>query len=101
MAICRISFFKAIEPQFIGEAKFDEAAQACDEATRLDPELIPAWMGKGSAFFKLNKTDEAIKAFDKVISLDPNNVLLHGLLKAVLSSRSVTQQKPKQPLHAK
>ena len=41
----------------------------------MDPELIPAWMGKGSALTNLNRADEAIKAFDKAISLDPNIAL--------------------------
>jgi tetratricopeptide (TPR) repeat protein len=32
-----------------------------------------AWTGKGMALNALNKSDEAIKAFDKVIEIDPRN----------------------------
>jgi Flp pilus assembly protein TadD len=38
--------------------------------TRLDPKY--AWSNKGVAFFSQGKYDEAIKACDEAIRLDPN-----------------------------
>ena len=40
---------------------------------RIDPQDSDAWTGKGLVLDELNKSDEAIKTFDKVIELNSQN----------------------------
>ena len=45
--------------------KFDEAIKAYDKAIEIDPQHSNAWYNKGLALTKLNRQNEAIKAFEK------------------------------------
>jgi tetratricopeptide (TPR) repeat protein len=36
------------------------------------------WYEDGKAFYKLKKYDEAIKAYDKALDIDPENTTLTG-----------------------
>lgn len=50
------------------------AATDLEVATRLLPNNLEAWMGKGIALFNSKRPKEAIKAFDKVLDMSKNEV---------------------------
>jgi serine/threonine protein kinase len=50
--------------------EYDEAVAAFDRALEIQPDLVDAWNGKGTALLKSNRYAEAIAAFDKAIALD-------------------------------
>jgi tetratricopeptide (TPR) repeat protein len=53
------------------------------------------WHNKGDALYYQSKYDEAIKAYDEAIRLDPNDATV-WTTKVLLSSCMVALQKPKQ-----
>jgi tetratricopeptide (TPR) repeat protein len=53
------------------QSKYDEAIEAFDKATELNPQYATAWNGKGNALYIQNKFDEAIQAYDKAIEINP------------------------------
>ncbi len=56
------------------EAKnYEEALTLYDSAIKANSKYVDAYCGKGETLLELQKNEEAIKAFTKVISLDPKN----------------------------
>lgn len=49
----------------------DGALKAADEAVKLEPKSAEAWYWHGEAVAQFRKHDEAIKDFDKALTLDP------------------------------
>jgi tetratricopeptide (TPR) repeat protein len=60
-----------------GIEKQEEAARDFDVATALDPENAMYWDHKGWALSSVGEPDEAFKAFDKAIELDPQNAFIY------------------------
>jgi len=57
-----------------GEGKrFKDAAASFLQAIRLKPDYIDAYYGLGHAYYDLQRWEESIKAFEKVLSLDPKD----------------------------
>ena len=54
-----------------------EAARNFDVATALDPENAIYWDHKGWALSSVGEPDEALKAYDKAIELDPKNAYIY------------------------
>ncbi|MCJ7443511.1 MAG: tetratricopeptide repeat protein [Methanotrichaceae archaeon] len=52
-----------------GEGKYDEAKQAYDKATQLDPDDELAWYGRSLALKTLNRANEADLAYKKAKEL--------------------------------
>jgi tetratricopeptide (TPR) repeat protein len=55
--------------------KMDEAVAACDKSIAADPKRAEAWFLKGSALYKIGKTDagkSVAEAMNKYLELDPN-----------------------------
>ena len=50
--------------------KAEEALGHFDEALRLEPKNVEAWIKKGTALERLQRTDEAITAYDHAIAVD-------------------------------
>lgn len=50
--------------------KAEEALDHFDEALRLEPKNVEAWIKKGTALERLQRTDEAIVAYDQAIAVD-------------------------------
>jgi tetratricopeptide (TPR) repeat protein len=50
--------------------KAEEALDHFDEALRLEPRNVEAWIKKGTALERLQRTDEAIVAYDQAIAVD-------------------------------
>lgn len=54
--------------------EFENALANLDKALSLNPNDYIAWYNKGIAFGKLSRTEEAIKAYEKFMSLAPPNL---------------------------
>ncbi len=70
-------FQKAME-EFIGR-NYEESIEAFTQAIEMDPELKLAVMSRGSAYFKLDRLDEARSDFDRVVEIDPTNARAYHL----------------------
>ncbi len=53
--------------------KYDEAIQAFDNATMLNPRDADAWYFKGEALYGQRKYNDAIQAIDKAIDINPKD----------------------------
>lgn len=67
----REHFQKAME-EFVGQ-NYEDSIDAFTRAIEIDPELKLAVMSRGSAYFKLDRFEEARRDFDRVVEIDPNN----------------------------
>ena len=56
-----------------------------DEALSIDPNHVPALLGKSNTFVNLGDVDEAMEYNDKVLALDPNNGMALSFKQAVES----------------
>ena len=51
----------------------EEAIEAFEKATELNPYVVDTWVNKGTVLWKaLEKRDEALAAFDKALEINPN-----------------------------
>ena len=64
----------------------EEALDQFDEALRLDPRNIEAWIKKGTALERLQRVDEAITAYDQAIAVDSSTATAY-LFKAGVYNR--------------
>ena len=64
-------FQKAMK-SFIGES-YETSIELFTEAIETDPDLKLAFLSRGSAYFKLDRLEEARHDFDRVIEMDPSN----------------------------
>src|ERR1051325_6214072 len=64
----------------------EEALDHFDEALRLEPRNIEAWIKKGAALERLQRVDEAITAYDQAIAVD-NSIATAYLFKAGVYNR--------------
>lgn len=51
--------------------RLEEALEAYDEATALDPENTGAWLGKGTVLDGLGMYDQSLEAYEAALKLDP------------------------------
>ena len=58
---------------YSGSAYYDGAVRICKKIIAIDKDNKQAWTSLGYAYMDLAQTDLAIKAFEKVLTLDPNN----------------------------
>lgn len=56
-----------------------------------EPSSVDAWRLKGACEFDLGKVDDAKQSFDKVLALDPANVVAKNYLEEVTASRENEQ----------
>jgi tetratricopeptide (TPR) repeat protein len=73
----REHFQKAME-EFIGQ-NYENSIDGFTRAIETDPELKLAILSRGSAYFKLDRLDEACRDFDRVVEIDPNNARAYHL----------------------
>ena len=58
---------------FLSQDKLDQALLDLNETLRLEPRHFGAWMGLGIVMEGLGAEKEAIRAFERVLELHPNN----------------------------
>ena len=59
---------------------YQESADACLEALRIDPSCVPALEGMGYASLNLNRFEDAADALRPAISISPNTPYTHAWL---------------------
>jgi len=55
------------------QGKYREAVSSFGQATDTDPEFTNAWFNKSLALINLGKETEALRALDKVLTLNPHD----------------------------
>jgi tetratricopeptide (TPR) repeat protein len=66
-------------------AQFSAAAESFRGAIKSNPNFVPAYNNLGIVYEKMNKRPEAIKLFEKALSIDPNNAEVRRNLERVRS----------------
>ncbi len=60
---------------FFGEGKLDQAIAEYNQALEIDPRLTDALHGLAQAWFARNDFDAAIAAAQRILALDPDDIL--------------------------
>lgn len=80
--------------EYLESMSWEQALDNCNQAVELNPRSLSGHYARGSALANLDRLDEALVAFQTVLSLDPLNqdALLHaGILAARLDRQDVSQ----------
>jgi tetratricopeptide (TPR) repeat protein len=64
--------------EFVGQ-NYENSIEGFTQALKIDTELKLALLSRGSAYFKLDRLDEARRDFDRVVEIDPNNARAYHL----------------------
>ena len=59
--------------KLILEKKYNEAFDAYDEATKLNPDSFIGWFNKGITLDLLGRYESAVKALNQAVKIEPNN----------------------------
>lgn len=60
-------FIELASPYYLGN--YNNLLKDLNNATESNPKLAPMWVVKGLVLYKLNKSDDALKSFDKALAL--------------------------------
>jgi serine/threonine protein kinase len=71
---------------FRGRKLYQEALEAYEQASRLDPTNAVAHNNKGAALDDLKRYEDALKAYEEAIRLDPNNATAYSNKGVILSN---------------
>lgn len=63
----------ALGVTYVRDEKVDKAITEFEKAIKLQPGYVTAWNNLGDAYEKKNNLKSALKAFEEVLLLDPNN----------------------------
>jgi len=61
----------------LDQERVPEALESFRTATQLDPKSVRGWNNLGVALQSLDRLDEALRAFDHTLTLNPNFALAH------------------------
>jgi tetratricopeptide (TPR) repeat protein len=81
--------------EYLESQSWQQALDACNQAVELNPRAVHAHYGRGSALVNLERPDEALAAFRRVLEIDGLNqdAMLHaGLLTARLGRSDESQR---------
>jgi tetratricopeptide (TPR) repeat protein len=81
--------------QDIEAQSWEQALDRCNQAVELNPRSVPAHYNRGSALANLDRPEEALEAFERVLAIDElsQEAMLHaGLLSAQLGRTDKSQQ---------
>jgi serine/threonine-protein kinase len=71
---------------YFGLTRFDEAASACQEAIKLDPQQYVTWGNLGEAFYYAGKKDQSVAPYRKAVELASGELKVNPRDPDVLSS---------------
>ena len=71
-------YFQSAMEAFVGQ-EFENSIDGFTRALEIDPEFKLAILSRGSAYFKLDRLDEARGDFDRVVEIDPENARAYHL----------------------
>ena len=60
--------------------RVEEALEICDRGVSRHPDYASGYVVRGKCLYKLERHDEALEVFGKVLSLDANNLVAHKYL---------------------
>ena len=60
---------------YLDDEEWAQALQSFEQVLQQKPDYADAWNHKGNALGGLDRDQEAVEAYDKAISLDPNNAM--------------------------
>jgi stress-induced-phosphoprotein 1 len=81
-------FFSNRSGSYASMGKYEEALKDADECIKLKPDWAKGYSRKGLAAFNLKKFDEAKVAYEKGLSIDPNNAQCKEGLQQVSSAEA-------------
>jgi len=73
------------------QGRWEEALQRYEPILAERPDLVQAWSNAGECYFKLGRLEEARRAFQSSLELEPNQPLIRGRLATV---EELLQQSP-------
>ncbi|CAF4816576.1 unnamed protein product, partial [Rotaria sp. Silwood2] len=53
--------------------KYEAAVQSCTVSIKLDPNYIKAFVRRAESYKSIDKLEEALQDYQKILELDPNN----------------------------
>jgi tetratricopeptide (TPR) repeat protein len=80
--------------EYLQSQGWQQALDACNQAVELNPRSVSAHYGRGSALSNLDRPEEALQAFETVLTIDELNqdAMMHaGILAAKLGRPDVSQ----------
>ncbi len=73
----------AMGGQSLANKDYKSALQYYQAAANDDPNSVAAYQGMGTCYYYLGQKDQALAAYEKALSLNPNNALLSQFIKAL------------------
>jgi len=64
--------------EYLNKDDYDSAIAACDEAIKLDPNLVAAYINRGATYDSKGDYDRAISDYTEAIRLDPNLAVVYN-----------------------
>jgi cytochrome c-type biogenesis protein CcmH/NrfG len=72
--------------------ELDKNAAALEEAVKRDSANVELYIRLGFTYAKLEKADEAQKAFETVVRLNPKRAIAHYMLGLIYEKKSLTEK---------
>lgn len=63
----------ALGVTYVRDGKVEKSITEFENAVKLQPGYVTAWNNLGDAYEKINNLTSALRAFEEVLLLDPNN----------------------------
>jgi tetratricopeptide (TPR) repeat protein len=73
MALKEAEMFYKQAMEFLNQGNINKSIEFFDSATNIDNNYVIAWNDKGVALMELEKFQDALKCFEKVIRLEPSD----------------------------
>ena len=71
----------------MSQARFDEAAAQMDKARELDPSSLTISVGRGRLYFFSRQYDQALRHFQNIIAIEPNDGSAHYALHTIYEQK--------------
>ena len=84
-----------------GQARFDEAIAAYDEALAVQLDWAEALHGKDMALMEAGELDEAIETGQRIVELEPNDAFAHTSLSIFFQRKGMIEEAEKEAAKAR